>query len=410
MAITLRGTVSGGSNGADLTLNLPVGTAAGDLVIAAYCMSTSTDSDIDMQMVTNGYTEVADLFANDSREANFGVFWKLMGGSPDATAVFKTSPGLQDLGGFLIVLSGVDQANPIDVASTTATGINSNIPDPPSITPVTNGAWVIALGGNSNGGSTPTAPSGYSNMVFGDSIGNDCCAMAATKLLSTAAAENPGVFGSITTDTTQAWCAVAVAVRPEAPGNINLGAAVADTYVSTINAAAASTMGAAMSDSYVAHVITAAAISLGSGLADAHARAIGTVGSVTLDVRMADQYAAAVRAGGAVGLGLAAADAYARSVGVGASLALGVGAAVTPVGNIAAADSIDLDVQGVGPDLASDFIDYAASLPSRRPSQPPPEVPNITPRRSGDGTSVTTSRRPSNPGPETPNITSRRTT
>lgn len=213
MAIGVRGTNSGGSNGVNLSLNLPVGIAAGDLVIGAYCMSTSTDADLNMQVSTAGYTEESDQYANDSREANFGVYYKLQGSTPDSNITFVTS-GTQDIGGVLIALTGVDQTTPIDTSSIQTTGINSPAPNCTSITPVSNNTWIIALGGSSIGGVTITAPSGYSNLTTGDSVGNDCSAMLATKLLATPAAENPAAFGGWGTDTTQAWCATTMAIRP----------------------------------------------------------------------------------------------------------------------------------------------------------------------------------------------------
>jgi hypothetical protein len=79
----------------------------------------------------------------------------------------------------------------------------SGLPNPPSITPVTNNSMIVAVGfrDDQDIANTITPPTGYTTALNMDSLGgaNDlsnggATIMTAYKLLATAAAENPGAF------------------------------------------------------------------------------------------------------------------------------------------------------------------------------------------------------------------------
>lgn len=215
MDISLVGTASANNtNGTNLTVTLPGGVAQDDVVFAAY--GNANSSDFDVTTVTSGYTELADLYSNDSLDANFGVFRKVQGASPDSTVVF-TGGGASNTGAAAVamVLRGVNTTTPEDATTTTATGIDSAIPDPPSITTVTADAWVLAFGGSSRFDTSVNAPTNYTNFESdsGDSI-SDFLAMVASREIAVPGAEDPGTFQNVGTSTSSAWCAVTVAVRP----------------------------------------------------------------------------------------------------------------------------------------------------------------------------------------------------
>ena len=217
MAISLVGTASANStNGANLTVTLPVGVAQNDVVYGGYGEAATPNADI--STVTSGYTELADLFSDDSRDCNFGVFRKVQGASPDSTLVFA-GPGSSSTGAAAVamVLRGVDTMTPEDATPTTATGINSAVPNPPSITTVTANAWVLAFGGSSRFDTTVDAPTSYTNFETdtADSI-SDFLAMVASREITAPGAEDPGDFQNVSTSTSDAWCAATVAVRPAA--------------------------------------------------------------------------------------------------------------------------------------------------------------------------------------------------
>lgn len=215
MAISLVGTATNAtSNGGDLTVTLPVGTTTDDVVYAGYGMGGAADANL--SSVTAGYTELADLFSDDSRDAQLGVYRKVQGGTPDTTWVAAGDGSASSgLAGGVIVLRGVDTSTPEDAATTTATGANSGEPDPPSITTVTANAWVLAFGETGQDNAFSAGPSGYSNFISDAQLEtNHACFGAATKLVASAGAENPGAFTHPDDNTSDAWCAVTVAVRP----------------------------------------------------------------------------------------------------------------------------------------------------------------------------------------------------
>jgi hypothetical protein len=218
MAITLRGTAADSViNGANATVNLPAGTAQNDVVYAAFIESTAA-TNLNLVMATAGYTELADLYADDVIDANLGVFRKRQGATPDSTAVADGSGvGADGVSLAVVVLIGVDTTTSEDATTTTATGISSPTPDPPSITTVTNNAWVIAIGGSTEP-DIPTAPTNYTNLIESNepSEANPSNIMMATREIVSFGAENPGTFGGIVGDMDDSWCAATVAVRPAA--------------------------------------------------------------------------------------------------------------------------------------------------------------------------------------------------
>jgi len=213
MAISLRGNASAtGLDGADITVTLPGGIAQDDVVYGAYCMDGVSNQN--MAMITAGYTELADLFAADSFAANLGVFRKRQGATPDSTAVFDGIIA-EEASAAVEVLIGVDTTTAEDATTTTATGSDGPTPDPPSITTVTNNAWVIAIGGSTEA-DVPTAPTNYINLIEDQLSPSNI--MMATREIASFGAENPGTFGGIAGNVQDSWCAATVAVRPATGG------------------------------------------------------------------------------------------------------------------------------------------------------------------------------------------------
>lgn len=127
-----------------LTGGLASSPSLNDYVVVTW--SNSGTSDKNMALSSSGYTELADLYANDNADVNLGVYIKKMVGSVDATVDVAAIAAVY--GGVLIaeVWRGVDLTTPLDVAVTTATGVDTALANPPSITPTTAGAVIIACG------------------------------------------------------------------------------------------------------------------------------------------------------------------------------------------------------------------------------------------------------------------------
>lgn len=142
---------------------------AGDLVVVGL-FASSQASDLNLTMSTAGYTEAGDQVATSvSVTTNLGTYHKTMGSSPDATAQVSI-PGTNTGQGYVIlaaVFRGVDQTTPIDVTATTANSTTSILADPPSITPITMGAWIVSLAGcaHSNGAGNFTVTGASSSTV-----------------------------------------------------------------------------------------------------------------------------------------------------------------------------------------------------------------------------------------------------
>lgn len=120
------------------------GVQTGDLVVASTVLGKN--SNVTMTMSTAGYTTLFDLYADDSDDTNLGVFYKVMGETPDTNATTGNSLASNDTCVLAVqVWRRVDTSTPIGVSNST-TGINTANANPPSITTGTRGSLVIAVG------------------------------------------------------------------------------------------------------------------------------------------------------------------------------------------------------------------------------------------------------------------------
>lgn len=177
MAISWLGSLPpvGVLNGGNVTLtfsNLVDSAGAGitllqnDLVVCAY--ASSGTADLAMSTSSSGWTELHEAYSNATLDTNLGVYYKVMGASPDTNFV-GVGPGGSSNGtiGVAMAFRGVDTVTPIDVfnsGSHVATGVSSTIPNPPSITPSATGAWIISVGaGSATTGAAYTNPGDLSS-------------------------------------------------------------------------------------------------------------------------------------------------------------------------------------------------------------------------------------------------------
>jgi hypothetical protein len=219
MAIALRGTASNSAANlsSTLTVTFPGGVAEGDVVYGSFGFGTTANVNIP---TPSGYTELADLYSDGtSNDANLQVVRKVMGVTPDSSIVFDNGLGAGNNGqaGIVQIFSGAD-STPEDVTTTTATGTNTAV-DSPSITTVTDGAWVLSGGSTTVADASVTAPTGYSNQVANNGNGSaqDITVMGASKTVSPAGAENPASWTGITAQASGSWCAASVAIQPFVP-------------------------------------------------------------------------------------------------------------------------------------------------------------------------------------------------
>lgn len=262
MALQYVGGASGTGTGATYSVSLTsltggIGSsaAAGDIVIVVTGWASTTDDN--PGVTTAGYTELADLYSNDTNDANLSVSYKLMGGTPD-TSVTVSGPNSATNGGATVVhvWRGVHQTTPIDVTTTTASAqINGANANAPAITPVTAGAVVIACGGGT-GPTTQAAPSATPSGLFnqvavnGDGSTRDFYAVVASAAW-TSGALDPATWTAGTSSTSESWAAATVALRPKNAGTSTIitdftsGSGVWTTDVSGAGATATVTGGVA---------------------------------------------------------------------------------------------------------------------------------------------------------------------
>jgi len=186
------------------SINLPNGLQENDIVIVCGFLDGGSPP-----ATPTGYTSIASV----SDAADTSVSYKIMGATPDTTASGLTNA--DDCAYIAFALRYVDTTTPLDVTATTAIG-GSGEPDPPSITPVSNNALILAIGHIDDDllGTPNEPPTGYTSLLFGDFgvPGTGGSYAVAYKTLATAAAEDPSAFnlGSLTDD----WNAITVALRP----------------------------------------------------------------------------------------------------------------------------------------------------------------------------------------------------
>ena len=214
--VNLNGTLTGG---------LASSPAAGDIVIVVTGWASAADGN--PGVTTAGYTEVYDGYANDTRDANLSVSYKIMPGTPDTSVTVSGFNNAANGGATAVhVWRGIDQATPLDVAAPSAplgvSAINAARPDSPAITPATSGAVIIAVG-LGTGAAAPTAmtaPTGFVNGLSATGAGSTMGAVANIASQDWAGgAVDPAAWTGGTTSTSDCWVAGTLALRPAAGPN-----------------------------------------------------------------------------------------------------------------------------------------------------------------------------------------------
>ncbi len=203
------------------SVSLPVGTAAGDTVVASAASNTLGTTSMTLTWDTAGYTANEQFHLNNTEfdNVNLVLSYKVQGATPDASLSVTPSPAF-DTTLIAYVLRGVHPGDPLDAVTQTALGgQNDNEPDPPSITSNTDNALIYIVGAITDDITAVPTPAGYSNYVESlhseggtDDIGH----YAASRILATAGPEDPPKFaaggGSSST-----WIAASLAFKPS-PG------------------------------------------------------------------------------------------------------------------------------------------------------------------------------------------------
>jgi hypothetical protein len=203
----------------DLTGGTDTAPSAGDVVVVYYGVGGSSNNQT--MTVNSGFTQLAQIVANDTCDAYLRVAYKVMGGTPDTSVeVSQTTSANWPGAGVILVFRGVDTTTPLDVAHTTASALNTALADPPSVTPSTSGAWVVSggIGAHNNGLHTFSSSdlTGFLSVGFDDSVD---VTVGVGYHQWTSGAFNPAAFTFSGTDSTiNSWAALTLALRPAAAG------------------------------------------------------------------------------------------------------------------------------------------------------------------------------------------------
>ena len=141
----------------ELTGGLASAPANNDYMLVFYSCTGSRVNPIGLDVGETGWTELAYLDPDDAVDARFGVYGKFSDGTDTDVGISATGHTEAGPAVAVLVLRGVNTVTPLDVAVETAEGINGSQPDPPPITPSTDGALIVvagAAGAISNGGFT----------------------------------------------------------------------------------------------------------------------------------------------------------------------------------------------------------------------------------------------------------------
>jgi hypothetical protein len=159
----------------------------------------------------------------DLTENAMMVASKIMGSTPDTTVDLTApqTPSTRRMAYAIQVWRGADPTTPMDVAPVLTENVSSGYPDAGSITPDTDGCLIFAIGtlDDIDEEGAVGEPSGYGDLLAKDTdeptnpSTDGATVMIASKVLATAAAENPGAF---TGTGSSSWEAVALALRTAA--------------------------------------------------------------------------------------------------------------------------------------------------------------------------------------------------
>lgn len=202
----------------------------GDLVLVYF----GTGSTVDRNLVVSGYTEITELYANDTYDTNLAVAYKFITATLPDTSLTLTGGTLSSSDGGAVYISvwrNVDTISTFDVTTTTATAIDSGLCNPPAITPITSGSYVVsggASGNTSNGTFTSSDLTDFKSVHGSDTNG---VTIGGGYRTWTSGAINPAAFtlGGSGNSINYSWAAVTLALRPKTKAPLTLLELVSST-------------------------------------------------------------------------------------------------------------------------------------------------------------------------------------
>jgi hypothetical protein len=183
-----------GASVTSVSVPLPAGIAAGDLI--EVLLQTQESTDPGAPTTPGGYTQRFTNTPSAGFIPRLTKVYKIASGSEGGTNLTVTFPTSCRPCGGSQVWRGVNTSTPYDITSASAAQMGNGNPDPNSVTTLTANAVVVAYtAGNKTGGGTctaPTTPGTYAKTL--DQSGADRSAVIAYRTVTAAGAENPNAF------------------------------------------------------------------------------------------------------------------------------------------------------------------------------------------------------------------------
>lgn len=166
-----------------------------------------------------GYTQVLSNTYGRYYRVSAKLAYKFIGGTPDTSLIIPGGTGGTDMGGStsILVFRNVNTVTPLDVSAVYYTASNTVKPNPPSITPVTTGAVIIAggVGGYNNGVQLFTS-SDLTNFISSCGDDNFDCTTGIGYKEWISGAFDPAQFGFTGTDSSNnSSIGYTIALRPK---------------------------------------------------------------------------------------------------------------------------------------------------------------------------------------------------
>jgi hypothetical protein len=198
--------------------------AQNDVVVCVYAASGTSDLAMSGTWSGGGGTELHEMYQNSTDDTNLGLYYKVMGGTPDTSFVGVGPTGTANATiGTAFAFRGVD-ATVLDVAfvagSHAASGVDTTLPNAPAITPVTAGAWILVCGAGAGAASAaynlPGDLSATTNHFRSANVieTNDCTLGVGLKTDWVSGAFNPAAWTGGSTVVGDSWAAMIIALKP----------------------------------------------------------------------------------------------------------------------------------------------------------------------------------------------------
>jgi hypothetical protein len=215
-AASTSGTVTLAIN-SGLTGGIASAAASGDFVIGIFATASTADRTLSITDGTTDYTLIgSELYANDTYDTNLRVGYKRI--TADTAITFGATGNANDQGVIgACVFRGVNATTPIDVTTTTATGTDGSAANPPSITPVTPGAFIVCVGASAYDFASGQAFSSSLTDFFSvrnDAAGNIIVMGFGHKDDWSSGAFDAAAFTPVDTSSLNSWAAMSIALRP----------------------------------------------------------------------------------------------------------------------------------------------------------------------------------------------------